>query len=490
MEEIPQCFCNLKDCNFLNKFKNKIPNSQNLSYTINPKSKNLQQIIHILISGIRNLHIDLIQGTSNEIKRSLELITEAIDIFESKSTFNIPITKVCTIRGRQPRVGKMRNNCPWKLYPFEKITLTSDDRYKYCCNDQVVYIYNFQRFIPMLKIEDVILIDGNKIHLKVIKIVQGTFVTCCVTKHDKLRSFKKVTLPYRLEYSLQPTDNDLQDCWDAVNFKFNFLVVPKVKSPEYYHILNKILKDNQNEDHHVKLLAEVDADDVSDVDKIIEHFYGVWISPGCTADMKMEEYIMTKCRAMKKPLILELTKQRSPGSQAIKNIESADCFFMLESKCPDDIKIIQRADATLRKITNEILKYQDLNDEEPIELNFLNSCSPLISKIQKAKVVICVTNTGASAINLSQLRLKSLIIALTKIPNVAARLNVWKNVKPMVYVNCDHKCWTDQVNEMVQIALKYGTQLGLINTGDIIISCFNSTGTSEDIDNMKLNYVE
>ena len=244
MDESLKCFCNQQDCDFLSKFKTKIPNSQNLSYSINPKSKNLQQILHILISGIRILHIDLIQGTSNEIKRSLELITEAVDIFESKSTFNIPITKVCTIRGRQPRVGKMRNNCPWKLYPFEKITLTCDERYKYCCNDQVAYIYNFKSYIPLLKIEDLIMIDGNKIHLKVIKIVHGTYVTCCVTKHDKLRSFKEVILPYRLEYSLLPTDNDLEDCLDALNFKFHFLVIPKVRSPEYFHILNKILKSN------------------------------------------------------------------------------------------------------------------------------------------------------------------------------------------------------------------------------------------------------
>ena len=490
MNEPSKCFCNQEDCDFLNKFKNKIPNSQNFCYSINPKSKNLQQILHILIAGIRILHIDLIQGTSNEIKRSLELITEAVDIFESKSTFNIPITKVCTIRGRQPRVGRMRNNAPCKLYPFKKITLTCDERYKYCCSDQVVYIYNFQCYIPLLKIEDVIIIDGNRIHLQVIKIVQGTHVTCCVTKHNKLRSFQEVTMPFRIEESLLPTDNDLEDCLDAVNFKFNFLVVPKVKSPEYYHILSKILKTNQNEDHHVKLLAEVDADDFSNIDQIIEHFYGIWISPGCKGDLKMEEYISNKCRELKKPLILEFTKERSPGNRTIRNIVTADCFFM-ESKCPDDIKIIQRADTTLRRITNEILKYQDLNDDnEPIEVKLLDVCSSLIAKLQKAKVVICITNSGASAIHLSQLRLKSRIIALTKKADVAARLNLWKNVKPMVYVNCDSKSWIDQVNEMVQIALKYGTHVGLIKTGDIIISCFNSTGNSEDINNMKLNYVE
>lgn len=63
------------------------------------------------------------------------------------------------------------------------------------------------------------------------------------------------------------------------------------------------------------------------------------------------------------------------------------------------------------------------------------------------------------------------IILLTECPTIAKRLQLWRNVNAMVYVDCDGKEWNDKRNEMMQIAALYGKEMKIFEDDQLAVVC-------------------
>lgn len=444
------CYCGNTECEFEN---NKAFPRQKLIATIN-KLINVPDIIHILMSGVRILNLDLTFGTYFNHVCTNQKMDQAIEKYQQNAKFYTQITKMCTIRGKANIVGRMRNDCVWNLEYGDLITLTCDERYETCSTNEVCYISNFENIIQFLTICDLIKI-GTTIELHIIKIV-GSYVTCCVYKSGLLQSFQKLICP-QIKYSQHVVVNqEIRDCNFAINHKFDFIVVPNVQKPELFHAIKKITTRMD-----VRLIARIEeALDNEVVERIYCHFYGLYVDSK-EIDLNFLSSLALKFR---KPIVGKFPNESS--RYAIQICEICDS---LELKVPC-FSTLFKAQRKLKKITADIDKYAEYNtnkNEKKYVYNYSNdACNEAEKFINKP--VICITKRGATIKNIKN----RYILALTKDDIIAKRLQLRRNVVPMFYVDCDEKSWKEQVEEMTRIGIKYLLDYKIIsNEKFVVVEC-------------------
>lgn len=424
--------CSDEDCDFKSSDENVLI-AQSCIFTVNQQMTQ-SDIIHALMNGVRKVNLDTRFGTQDENNSLVQLLSQAIKTFENKSKFNLVVTKVCTIRGRVPRTGRLRNGKQESLWPCEIIVLTSDKRYEFCSTSEVCYVSSFARLIEKLKCDMTITIGRNI--LKVVKIALGKFVTCCVINGNILESYDEVKVEMPLEdKETAATEEETEDCRFAVENEFDFIVVPSVNCPEQYHALHKVTKDSE-----IKIIAEIDKNMHTElIDQIIEHFYGVTLSVSSTSTVR---YIKNKTRELHKLLISSFSEESCfKGKSCI--CDSIDSLFLTSSK-------VNEAIARLVICRNNNEKYQK---------------AVHVSKETHEsgdKLKTCKGNSLKEIEDIASSHLKKQLIVMTTCPTIAKRLQMWKNTTTMVYVDCENKSKDDQMREVQKIVLMFMNDMKLL----------------------------
>lgn len=446
------CLCGDKDC----EFHVDLREHQNFIFTPNCEITQ-QELIHVLECQVRAINLDLTHGTIEENERLIRNINWAIKIFNIESKFNIPITKLCTIRGRVPRTGRMRNDCERKLCKGNEIVLTSDKLYRLCSTNQVCYISNFDRIIPRLKPRDIIKINCEAV-IKVSKIIMSRYVTCCIIEPGCLGSYQKLELPIIAEDYFAQTVEELEDVEFVKKHHFDVIIIPTVNRPECFHALKKHLQDS-----NIKMIAEVDQRvEIETVNRIIEHFYGVCIQH------KSDDYIIKKARESRKLTIAGYLQSSSFCT-------TADAILL---NCSDCAKIISQASAKLAKEDTET---DQLCNDEAIS-NLKTDCITSALKVTRkynAKAIVCLMQSEKNAISIASSRPSCSIIIVSKCPSIAKRLQLWKNVNAMVYVDCEEKPEKLQRKEMMQIVAMYGKAENIFKADDLVVACVSETNQNK-----------
>lgn len=444
--------CGDKDCKFEEQIA-KVKNVQNLIFNPNHSVK-FRELIHVLLAGVRIINIDLAFGTYQELQNLFKNLIWAIKIFLSESKFYYRITKVCTIRGRVQRTGRMRNCCDWFLDHRDEIVLTCDKRYQSCSTNEVCYVSNFTRFMSAIKADDIIKI-GSDLVLQVKKIALNNFVPCSVVVGGCLSAYQEVKLPQFNEKSFEPTEEEREDCELAKANECDFIIVPSVKYPEQFHVISGLTRKSE-----IKLIAQVHTalGDKEIINRIIAHYYGIFVDESSAGS---DAYIMRQARNSKKLL---MTRQ---GMEQV--LESTDCQLMHPSKCAYSVikTSLQCAHHLESNNYNRSLQFNDA-DTLMIEKTLKMSQKP------EAKAIVSLTLRRQTVEKIAFARPGCQIILLTKCPTIAKRLQMWRNVHAMVYVDCENKAWKEQRSEMMQIAGLYGVEMEMFGTELQLICCYSA----------------
>lgn len=448
-----------------------VQGAENLIFT--PDSEMTQQeLIQVMMSGVRKINVNLARGTNEENQKLVENLTSAVKVFRSEPKFNIEITKICSIRGRIPRTGRMRNDWQFMLSDCDKIVLTSDKRYENCSTNEVCYVTNFKRIISLLKPGDVIKI-GSEIVVEVQKIALNSYVTCCVLESDCLDSFQKLKIPAIIDESLEPTEEELEDLEFAKQHQFDFIIAPSINRPEYYHKLKKLLKGSD-----IKIIAGIDAKvDDEKIDRIFEHFYGIFIESYSISDR-----IIDKARDCKKFVIVGYPKHKCAGYRLIKACEAADSLLL---KSSEGFEVINEAAKQLTKIMKNM--EQELTEVQGNNIaNICINSALKMTKASKAKALVCITQNEKTARTIASSRPPFPVILITKSRKIAKRLQLWRDVNAMVYVDCEKKTWKGQRKEMMKIAAIFGKEMEIFEGKNLVVTCCNSESESDDIDSFEI----
>lgn len=471
------CMCGNADCIF---FENVYiaKESKNFIFTAD-NNISQQELIHVMMTGVRIFNLDLAHGIDEEHQNLIENLNNAIRIFRSKSKFNIHITKVCSLRGRIPRTGRMKNDCEFMLRPGDDIVLTSDIRYQNCSTNKVCYVTNFQRFLSLLKPGDEITV-GGEIVLEVRKIALNSYVTCCIVDTDCLKSYQKIKIPVLIDESLDPTQEECEDLEFAKQNQFDIVIAPSINRPEYYHKLKKMVEGSE-----MKIMAGIEKKVAKDkIDRIIEHFYGVFVE-------NFDEVIISKARECKKLIIAKFPREKCFNYRSTKLCDKADTLLLKPSK---DIEVVHEASMKLRRVLMNLEKNrkfrEELSEEKHGEIgNICISSALAVTESSSPRAILCITQRESTARTIASYPRQCPLILMTKCPKIAKRIQFWPNVKAMVYVDCEKKTWKNQRKEMTKIASMFGKEMDIFGSNSLMVTCCNSESESGDINTFKIEEI-
>ena len=460
------CMCSEEDCGF-SGYRQAVKEATNLIVTPDEEISS-QELMHVMMSGVRVLNVDLAKSDKNiEFMGKLK---NSINLFESESKFNLQITKLCMSRGRIPRTGRMRNDCHYKLRQGDEIILTSDKHYENCSTNEVCYLSNFKRFLPLIEPEDKIRI-GLKIVLKVTKVALGSLVNCCVMENDFIKSYQEVKISSIVDENLELTQEEIEDFDIAKYVGFDFIIVPGVNFPERYHKLKKLTRGSD-----LKMIADIDPRiEKAEIDRIIEHFNGVFVQASAN-----DEYILNKARELKKLTIANFPMENSFGHQAMKVCENAD-LLMLE--CSSNVR---EAANNLINIMKNMKKLKEIRGS----FNTKNVCIDSVLNVSSVvKAIVCLTQNEITAKRIASSHPQCTVIFLTKCKTLVKRLQMWRNVHAIVYDDNGEKSWNEQRKKMMKIAVMYGENMNIFKSEDAIVTCCPIESEFHDIDSFKISRI-
>lgn len=413
------------------------------------------ELIHVLMSGVRVINLNLGLRTPDELEDTIKTMDSAINIFKSQSKFNFEVTKVGAMRGRNPRIGRMKNDEEWSLCQGSLIVLTCDKRYQYCSTNEVSYVSNFRRFIPELRCGDEIRI-GWDIVLKVVKIAMSCYVTCRVIHHDSISSHQNVLLPPFEDLASSPTEEEIEDCAFAVNHRFDFLMAPLVNRPEHFRLLKGLIGDAP-----ISLIAQIESNlELERAHRIIEHFDGVFV---CSTSQNVADLI-DKTRKDEKFVIAGFPKARSLDERSIWICEAADRLLLTSSSCTS--KVVA-ASAKLTKILKNGENIRSGGGEQ--ECILLNCIVESSDKEEMVQHGACLAEREDVAGKIFESKCPAVLLVSS--PSLARHIQMSRRCfEAMVYVECDATTWKERIDNYLQTAALYGRDTKIFKTDELIVT--------------------
>lgn len=167
-----------------------------------------------------------------------------------------------------------------------------------------------------------------------------------------------------------------------------------------------------------------------------------------------------------------------------------DCFILTRNFSKTNIKLINNY---CQSITiSELDKEKNYKNDE-----IITKCAVNTATLLDGQLIVCLSGCkGENAMYLSYQRPMCPIVCITISEFLARKLTIWKNVLPIVYLpetEAIEQDWKIKLEKQLEFGIKYGRELKVIITGDLVIFGFNGFSDhnlQNDMNSVRLIYIE
>lgn len=431
--------------------------------TIGPNSFDLNVMREMINNGMDVVRINLSHASFDFCDKVIKMVRDL------EEELGRPIGMMLDLDGPSVRLDKfiegsvnLEENKEIKLYNYPVI----------CNNTQ--FSVNYEDITKELKKGDIILLSDGKVELEVLdsltdyallKVISGGEVKSNQTIYVK---DKRLKLPFI-------SDKDRENILYAIKKNVDFLALSYVRDEQDVLEVADILIENDN--NHISLIAKIENGSALDnLDEIIKVSDGVMVARGDLAiEVSFEKLpffqknILAKAKEYEKvgivatDFLMSMEENPRPSRSEISDIYNAvmdSCDAILLSgettigKYPtlavDTLsKVIQSAEEDYNYNDNLMDIYENKLDD--ITSNIAYSVLLSATKLN-AKCIIANTNSGYTALKISQTRCKTPILGLSPNFETARLLTINYGVLPKKIMECKS---TDTILKMcTQEAIK------------------------------------
>ncbi|MBN2174624.1 MAG: pyruvate kinase [Bacteroidales bacterium] len=442
--------------------------------TLGPSSETVQQIMDLLLAGVRVFRINFSHGTFEEYENLLSNVREA-----EKQT-GIFAAVMGDLSGPKIRVGEVAGRgvvlTKGDLIEFVKHRLVAGTT-----GTEKVFSSTLPQFVDEVKAGERILIDDGNLEL-VCLASKGTGenkkLICRVEVGGLVTSHKGINLPESELTVPAMTEKDFQCVDFAVAKKFDILALSFVRKAEDIMLLKNRLSELEarpkmmkgisgyldfkgkkpNLENYIPIIAKIEKPQaIKNLESILEETDGVMVARGdLGVEMDLAEVailqkkIIHMCREYGKPVIVATQMLQSmiespvPTRAEVSDVanaifDGADAVMLsgetAVGKYPD------KSVKMMRKIgwrTNEFLKDSQIQSGRFItKTRYFHRAAALahgvstIASDVKAKMIITWTQSGGSSVMLSQQRMQIPIIAFGDKQARLRQLSLLYSIQPV-----------------------------------------------------------
>lgn len=463
--------------------------------TIGPATSRPEVLRSIIEAGATTLRLNFSHGTHEDHQRSIRLIRQIS--FE----LNQPVAILQDLQGPKIRLGRFEND-RITLQPGDPFVLTSNP----IPGTQTQSYVSYDNLANEVPEGATILLDDGKVEMRVNKIdISAQELHCQVVVGGVLSNNKGVNFPGVYLSIRALTDKDRQDLTFGLDQGVDWVALSFVRNPDDVREIKELIASAGKE---VPVIVKIEKHEaIEQIEGILALADGVMVARGdLGVEMPAEEVPLLQKRLISlanqfgMPVITATQMLDSmvhcprPTRAEISDVANAildgtDAVMLSNETAVGDYPV--EAVATMARVAERIERehriptatLQNLGYDDAIP-NAISQAVGQIARQLNAQAIMTLTQSGATARNVSKFRPETPILAVTPHVDVSRRLQLVWGVRPLLVLDLP------STNQTFQAAIAVAQEKGLIKGGDLVVTTAGTLkGVSGSTDLIKVELV-
>ncbi|MBG0742539.1 MAG: pyruvate kinase [Cylindrospermopsis raciborskii KL1] len=462
--------------------------------TIGPATSSPEMLKAIIEAGATTLRLNFSHGTHADHQRSIRLIRQTA--FE----LNRPVAILQDLQGPKIRLGKFDNGFIM-LSKGDRFTLTN----RPVVGNEEISCVTYDYLAEEVPIGSKILLDDGRVEMVVEEINRDKGdLHCRVTVAGKLSNNKGVNFPGVYLSIKAMTDKDREDLMFGLDQGVDWVALSFVRNPQDIIEIKELISSTGK---NVPVVAKIEKHEaIEQMEEVLSLCDGVMVARGdLGVELPAEDVPVLQKRLIATanrlgiPIITatqmldSMVSNPRPTRAEVSDVANAildgtDAVMLSNETAVGNYPV--EAVATMARIAERI-EQEQINTSSRLgtddKRSIPNAISQAVGKIAEnlgAAAIMTLTQTGATARNVSKYRPKTPILAITPHVNVARQLQMVWGVRPLLVLDLP------STGQTFQAAINVAQEKRLLSEGDLVVMTAGTLqGVSGSTDLIKVEVV-
>ncbi|MHC5598487.1 MAG: pyruvate kinase, partial [Nostoc sp.] len=449
----------------------------------------------IIEAGATTLRLNFSHGTHADHQRSIRLIRQTA--FE----LNQPVAILQDLQGPKIRLGKFDNGSI-VLAKGDRFTLTN----RPVVGTQEISCVTYDHLAEEVPVGAKILLDDGRVEMVVEEINRDKGdLHCRITVPGKLSNNKGVNFPGVYLSIKAMTDKDREDLMFGLDQGVDWVALSFVRNPQDMIEIKELISSTGKQ---VPVIAKIEKHEaIEQMEAVLALCDGVMVARGdLGVELPAEDVPVLQKRLIATanrlgiPIITatqmldSMVSNPRPTRAEVSDVANAildgtDAVMLSNETAVGSFPV--EAVATMARIAErmeqEEVQHLNLRSSRDARRSIPNAISQAVGQIAEqlgAAAIMTLTQTGATARNVSKFRPRTPILAVTPHVNVARQLQMVWGVKPLLVLGLP------STGQTFQAAINVAQELKLLTQGDLVVMTAGTLqGISGSTDLIKVEVV-
>ncbi|MDB9451856.1 pyruvate kinase [Dolichospermum circinale] len=463
--------------------------------TIGPATSSPEMLKAIIEAGATTLRLNFSHGTHADHQRSIRLIRQTA--FE----LNRPVAILQDLQGPKIRLGRFETGSII-LAKGDRFTLTN----RLIEGTQQISCVTYDYLADEVPVGSNILLDDGKVEMVVEEINhEKGDLHCRVTVPGKLSNNKGVNFPGVYLSIKAMTDKDREDLMFGLDQGVDWVALSFVRNPQDIIEIKELISSTGK---NVPVVAKIEKHEaIEQMEAVLSLCDGVMVARGdLGVELPAEDVPVLQKRLIATanrlgiPIITatqmldSMVSNPRPTRAEVSDVANAildgtDAVMLSNETAVGSFPV--EAVATMARIAERIEQEETLNtnsrQSRDNRRSIPNAISQAVGQIAEnlgAAAIMTLTQTGATARNVSKFRPKTPILAITPHVNVARQLQMVWGVRPLLVLELP------STGQTFQAAINVAQEKNLLTEGDLVVMTAGTLqGVSGSTDLIKVEIV-
>ena len=463
--------------------------------TIGPATSSPEMLKAIIEAGATTLRLNFSHGTHADHQRSIRLIRQTA--FE----LNQPVAILQDLQGPKIRLGKFENGSI-VLAKGDRFTLTN----RPVVGSQEISCVTYDYLAEEVPVGAKILLDDGRIEMVVEEINRDKGdLHCRITVPGNLSNNKGVNFPGVYLSIKAMTDKDREDLMFGLDQGVDWVALSFVRNPQDMIEIKELISSIGKQ---VPVIAKIEKHEaIEQMEAVLSLCDGVMVARGdLGVELPAEDVPVLQKRLIATanrlgiPIITatqmldSMVSNPRPTRAEVSDVANAildgtDAVMLSNETAVGSFPV--EAVATMARIAErmeqEEAQHSNLRSLRDSRRSIPNAISQAVGQIAEqlgAAAIMTLTQTGATARNVSKFRPQTPILAVTPHVNVARQLQMVWGVKPLLVLGLP------STGQTFQAAINVAQELKLLSEGDLVVMTAGTLqGISGSTDLIKVEVV-
>ncbi|MEH1834778.1 MAG: pyruvate kinase [Nostoc sp.] len=463
--------------------------------TIGPATSSPGMLKAIIEAGATTLRLNFSHGTHADHQRSIRLIRQTA--FE----LNQPVAILQDLQGPKIRLGKFDNGSI-VVAKGDRFTLTN----RPVVGTQEISCVTYDYLAQEVPVGAKILLDDGRVEMLVEEINRDKGdLHCRITVPGKLSNNKGVNFPGVYLSIKAMTDKDREDLMFGLDQGVDWVALSFVRNPQDMIEIKELISSTGKQ---VPVVAKIEKHEaIEQMEAVLALCDGVMVARGdLGVELPAEDVPVLQKRLIATanrlgiPIITatqmldSMVSNPRPTRAEVSDVANAildgtDAVMLSNETAVGSYPV--EAVATMARIAERMeqeqaqnLNLRSLRDTRRSIPNAISQAVGQIAEQLGAAAIMTLTQTGATARNVSKFRPQTPILAVTPHVNVARQLQMVWGVKPLLVLGLP------STGQTFQAAINVAQELKLLSQGDLVVMTAGTLqGISGSTDLIKVEVV-